>query len=155
MRVWDCWVPVAHRYFQNQFAGADESVQMTQPSSGGARGRSCPLCCFRSSWSVVEPSWGRSGTFVAFGVLLLFWFRSRTLIVSVWCNALFMYLCEVAIVSQLCISFPYVLHGLCEDDLTCDIAVNAVMPLSRASTRRRYSRIEGVTTLKWSFIFFR
>src|SRR4051812_19555066 len=53
---------------------------------------------------------------------------------------------EVAIVSQLCISFPYVLHGLCEDYLTCDIAFNAVMPLSRASTRGRYSRIEGVTT---------
>src|SRR3954464_1496495 len=56
-----------------------------------------------------------------------------------------MYLCEVAIVSQLCISFPYVLHGLCEDYLTCDIAFNAVMPLSRDSTRGRYSRIEGVT----------
>ena len=51
----------------------------------------------------------------------------------------------MAIVSQLCIFFPYVLHGLCEDYLTCDIAFNAVMPLSRASTRGRYSRIEGVT----------
>ena len=51
----------------------------------------------------------------------------------------------MAIVSQLCISFPYVLHGLCEDYLTCDIAFNAVMPLSHASTRGRYSRIEGVT----------
>src|SRR3954471_17352206 len=56
-----------------------------------------------------------------------------------------MYLCEVAVVSQLCISFPYVVHGLCEDYLTCDIAFNAVMPPSRASTRGRYSRIEGVT----------
>src|SRR3954470_23130404 len=54
-------------------------------------------------------------------------------------------LCEVATVSQLCIFFPYVLHGLCEDYLTCDIAFNAVMPPSRASTRGRYSRIEGVT----------
>ena len=51
----------------------------------------------------------------------------------------------MAIVSQLCISFPYVLHGLCEDYLTCDIAFNAVMPLSRASTHGRYSRIVGVT----------
>src|SRR3954469_3687884 len=58
---------------------------------------------------------------------------------------LFMYLCEVAIVSQLCIFPLYLLHGLCEDYLTCDIAFNAVMPLSRASTRERYSRIEGVT----------
>ena len=36
--------------------------------------------------------------------------------------------------------------GCCNDCLTCDIAFNAVMPLSRASTRGRYSRIEGVTT---------
>ena len=36
-------------------------------------------------------------------------------------------------------------HGCCEDYLTCDIAFNAVMPLGRASTRARYSRIEGVT----------
>ena len=53
----------------------------------------------------------------------------------------------MAIVSQLCYSFPYVLHGLCEDYLTCDIAFNAVMPLSRASTRGIYSRIEGVTLM--------
>ena len=51
----------------------------------------------------------------------------------------------MTIISQLCTSVPYVLHGLCEDYLTCDIAFNAVMPLSRASTRGRYSRIEGVT----------
>ena len=25
--------PVTHRYFQNQFAGADETVQVTQPSA--------------------------------------------------------------------------------------------------------------------------
>ena len=54
-----------------------------------------------------------------------------------------MYLCEVAIVSRLCIFIYYM--GLCEDYLTCDIAFDALMPLSRASTRRRYSRIEGVT----------
>ena len=53
----------------------------------------------------------------------------------------------MAIVSQLCISFPYVLHGLCADYLTCNIAYNAVMPLSSASTRGRYRRIEGVTAL--------
>ena len=35
--------------------------------------------------------------------------------------------------------------GCCEDCLTCDIAFNAVMSLSRASTRGRYSRIVGVT----------
>ena len=35
--------------------------------------------------------------------------------------------------------------GLCEDDPSCDKTYNAVMPLSRASTRGRYSRIVGVT----------
>ena len=35
--------------------------------------------------------------------------------------------------------------GCCNDCLTCDIAFNAVMSLSRASTRGSYSRIEGVT----------
>ena len=82
--------PRTHRYFQNQLADADETVQMTQPSSRRSSMKILPFVLFRSSWSVVEPSWGRSGTFVAFGVLLLFWFRSRTLIVSGWCNVLFM-----------------------------------------------------------------
>ena len=53
------------------------------------------------------------------GSILLFWFRSRTLIVFGCCNAILV-LCEVAIVSQPCIPFPYVLHGLCEDYLTYD-----------------------------------
>ena len=57
-----------------------------------------------------------------------------------------MYLCDVASVRQLC-TFPLYLCAwvVCEDYLTCDIAFNAVMHLSRASTRGRYSRIEGVT----------
>ena len=41
----------------------------------------------------------------------------------------------------------FIYMGCCEDYLTCNIAFNAVMPLSRASTRRRYSCIEGVTAL--------
>ena len=55
-------------------------------------------------------------------------------------------LCEVAIVSQLSL-YPILVHymGLCEDDPSCDNTYNAVMPLSRASTRGRYSRIVGVT----------
>ena len=42
---------------------------------------------------------------------------------------------------------PFIIYymGSCNDCLTCDIAFNAVMPLSRASTRGSYSRIEGVT----------
>ena len=52
----------------------------------------------------------------------------------------------MAIVSQLCTSYSLIHYmDCCEDYLTCDIAFNAVMPLSRASTRERYSRIEGVT----------
>ena len=147
MRVRDCWVTVTHRYFQNQFAGADVTEQVTQPSSRRSSMKILSFVLFRSSWSVVEPSWGRSGICVAFGVVF-FYFGS---IVGPWlylddvmlysCNC-----CEVAIVIQLCISFPYVLHGLCEDYLTCDIAFNAVMPLSRASTRGRYSHIDGVTS---------
>ena len=46
------------------------------------------LLCFLSGWSVEEPSWGDRGSF-ALGVV--FFFRSRTLIVSGWCNAIFMY----------------------------------------------------------------
>ena len=88
------------------------TMQMTQPSSRRSPIKILSFVLFRSSWSVVEPSWGRSGTFVAFGVLLLFWVHGRTLCVSGWCNALFMYLCEVAIVSQLCIFSLIVLHGL-------------------------------------------
>ena len=63
------------------------------------------------------------------------------------CNDLFMYLCDVASVSQLCtLPLLFIYMGCCEDYLTYDIALNVVMPLSRASTRRRYSRIEGVTS---------
>ena len=40
--------------------------------------------------------------------------------------------------------------GCCNDCLTCDIAFNAVMSLSRASTRGSYSRIEGVTKVNLS-----
>ena len=54
----------------------------------------------------------------------------------------------MASVSQLC-SPPFNIYymGCCDDFLTCDIAFNAVMPLSRASTRGSYSRIGGVTNI--------
>ena len=75
---------------------------------------------------------------------LLFWRRSRAM--SVLDDVmLFMFLIDVASVSQLCSPLYYSYYmGCCEDYLTCDIAFNAVMPLSRASTRGSYSRIEGV-----------
>ena len=43
---------------------------------------------------------------------------------------------------------PFIIYymGCCNDCLTCDIAFNAVMPLSRALTRGSYSRIEGITS---------
>ena len=37
---------------------------------------------------------------------------------------------------------------MCKDYPSCDIAFNVVMPLSRAPTRGRYSRIEGVTGME-------
>src|SRR3954469_12997527 len=52
----------------NQFAGAEEPVQVTHPSSRRSSMKILSFMLFRSSRSVVEPSWGRSGTFVAFGV---------------------------------------------------------------------------------------
>ena len=67
---------------------------------------------------------------------------------------LFMYLCDVASVSQLCIFSPlFIYMGCCEDYLTCDIAFNVVMPLSRASTRRSplLDRIVGVVESRKMF----
>ena len=62
-------------------------------------------------WSVVVPSWGDRGLCCIWG-LSSFWFRSRTLSVLDGCNDLFMYLCDVASVRQLC-TFPFIyLHGL-------------------------------------------
>ena len=91
---------------------------------------------------------GRSGTLSHVGVDLYF-----GTVVGPWVYwmivMLFMYLCDVASVSQLCILSPFIYYmGCCEDYLTCDIAFNAVMPLSRAPTHRRYSRIEGVTNME-------
>ena len=40
-------------------------------AQGGARWKSCSLCCSVSSWSVVEPSWGNRGSF-ALGVVFFY-----------------------------------------------------------------------------------
>ena len=84
---------------------------------------------------------GRSGTLCIWGCL---YFGS---VVGPWLylddfNAIYV-LFEVAIVSQLC-TFSYLVHGMCKDYPSCNIAYNVVMPLSRAPTRGRYSRIVGV-----------
>ena len=99
-----------------------------------------------SSWSVVEPSWGDRGS-VALGVVF-FYFGSIGG-PCLYLDAVMLYSCIVwsgDCKPTMYLLFPYLLHGCCEDYLTCDIAFNAVMPLSRASTRGRYSRIEGVTS---------
>ena len=56
-------------------AGADDTVQVTQPSSRRISMKILFIVWFRFSWSVVEPSWGRSGICVAFGVVF-FYFSS-------------------------------------------------------------------------------
>ena len=141
--MWDCWVLVTHRFYQYSCRCRRCQCRWRNQAQVGVRRGTWSLLCFFSWWSVVEPSWDDRGSSI-WGCLLFFWFRSRTYVctlIDVW---FYYVLCEVAIVSQLCISVPYVLHGLCEDYLTCDIAFNAVMPLSHASTRGRYSRIVGV-----------
>ena len=72
---------MTHRYFQNQFVGADDT------SAGDATELKWELVedlgrCFVSFpfLSVVEPSRDNRGSSIL-GYLLLFWFRSRTLIV--------------------------------------------------------------------------
>ena len=78
-------------YFQNQLAGVDDSLQVTQPSSRRSSMKIVFFMLFHFQLFSSGAQLGRSGICVAFGVLLLFWFRSRTLIVSGWCNALFMF----------------------------------------------------------------
>ena len=77
----------------------------------GVRWRLSPLLRVFPRWSIVVPSWGDRGLCCFWG-LYSFWFRSQTLSVLDECNDLFMYLCDVASVSQLC-TFPFIdLHGL-------------------------------------------
>ena len=78
---------------------------------------------------------------------LLFWRRSRAM--SVW--LMLCYLCtliDVASVSQLCY-LPFIIYitwDVVKIALLATHALNAIMPLSHASTCGRYSRIEGVTS---------
>ena len=76
---------------------------------------------------------------------LLFWRRSRAMSVCMM-DVIYVLCCDVASVSQLC-CLPFIIH------ITWDVvkiaqlatyAFNAIMSLSRASTRGSYSRIEGV-----------
>ena len=112
---------------------------------GGARWRSYSLYCSVLQLISSGAQLGRSGICVAFGVVF-FYFGS---VVGPW-----LYLDDVMLYSCIVWSgdckptmylFPLLYYmGCCEDYLTCDIAFNAAMPLSRASTRGRYSRIEAL-----------
>ena len=75
------------------------------PTPVRVRWRPWSLLCFVSCWSVVEPSWDDQGSSI-WGGLSLFWFRSRPWLYSGWCM-FNLYLCEVAIVSQLFIPFLF------------------------------------------------
>ena len=48
------------------------TVRMTQPSSRRSSMKILSFVLLRSNWSVVEPSWGRSGICVAFGVVFFY-----------------------------------------------------------------------------------
>ena len=113
-------------------------------AQGGARWRSCSLCCSVSSWSIVEPSWGDRGS-VALGAV--FFYFGSVVGPCLSLVAVMLYSCIVwsGDYKPTLYHFSYSVHGMCKDYPSCDIAFNAVMPLSRAPTRGRYSRIEGVT----------
>ena len=111
------------RYYHNSCRCRWYQCRRCNRAQMGAQRRPWSLLCFVSCWSVVKPSWDDRGSsswviFFSFGFV-----RSRTICVhSEWCNALFMYLCEVAIVSQLCfsLSLSYSVHGMCKDYPSCD-----------------------------------
>ena len=110
---------------------------------GVRRGFRTLLCVF-SGRSVVDPSWGDRDR-VACWVIFYFdavvgpW-------VFGWCNVIYVLDWRGECKPTMFLPFYYLYYmGCCEDCLTCDIAFNAVMPLSRASTHGSYSRIEGVT----------
>ena len=60
------------------------------PAQVGARWRSWSLFYVFSSWSVVEPSRDDRGS-MHLGLSFFIWFRSRTLVLSGWCNDICMY----------------------------------------------------------------
>ena len=63
---------MTHRYFQNQFAGADEIVQVTQPSSRRSSMKIVFVMLFRFQLISSGAQLGRSGICVAFGVVFFY-----------------------------------------------------------------------------------
>ena len=103
---------MTHILLPNQFAGADDIVQVTQPSSRRSSMKILVvvLFCFVSFRSVVEPSWDDRGSSI-WGCLSLFGsVVGHDCIVDDVC---YIYvLCEVAIVSQLFIPFLFSTWGV-------------------------------------------
>ena len=71
------------------------TVQMTQPSSRRSSMKILSFVLFRSSWSVLEPSWGRSGTLLHLGFFFYFGF-----VVGPW-----LYLDDVMLYSCNCVKW--------------------------------------------------
>ena len=59
-------------YFQNQFAGADDIVQVTQPSLRRRSMKFVFVMLFRFQLISSGAQMGRSGIYVAFGVVLFY-----------------------------------------------------------------------------------
>ena len=72
---------MAHRYFETVAGADDTSVDAATELKWELDEDRVRWVVFVSFRSVVEPSWGDRGSSIR-GGLLLFWFRSRTLIVS-------------------------------------------------------------------------
>ena len=146
-RVWDCWVPVAHIFYQNRCRCRGYQRKWRNRAQVGVRRGTWSLLCFFSWWSVVEPSWDDRG-YSIWGYLILIWILTVVglCVYFGWCMNNIYVLCEVAIVSQLSLSHSCSLHGIVWRWPFLRLNHNAVMPLSRASTRGRYSRIMGVTS---------
>lgn len=121
-------------------------LQMACLSSSGSTTRTLSVTMFLFLMISSGAQLGWSGPCRLLGYLL-FWHRSRAM--SVWMMYVIYVLdwrgeCKPTMLS-LSLS---ILHGMfVMITRFATYAFNAIMPLSRASTRGRYSRIEGVTTL--------
>ena len=63
---------MAHRYFQNQFVGADDIMQVMQPSSRTSPLKFVFVMLFRFQLISSGAQLGRSGICVAFGVVFFY-----------------------------------------------------------------------------------
>ena len=139
--------PRDSQILQKQLQVPTMPVQMMGSTSSGSSMRNVVVTMFLSWWSVVEPSWDDRGSSI-WGYLNFIWILTVVglCVYFGWCMNYIYVLCEVAIVSQLSLSHSCSLHGSVWRWPFLRQNHNAVMPLSRALTRGRYSRIVGVTS---------